>query len=174
MDAGLSLKFHSTGRAPRFYYPTYRELLLERDRTGRQVSYLASEARYQIVRRLQQRDRVVPVVGDLAGGHALRAIGRHVEAVGEQVSAFYTSNVEFYLFRGDLFDRYAANLAALPTTDRSVIIRSVFHSSFGPHPLAEPGYYTTQLMQTVASLVAEVEAGGVRSYWELVTKHALR
>ena len=29
---GLALKFESTGRSPRSYYPTYRDLLLETDR----------------------------------------------------------------------------------------------------------------------------------------------
>ena len=174
IDAGLSLKFHSTGRAPRFYYPTYRELLLEHDLDGRQASYLATEVRYRVVRALQLADRIIPVVGDLAGPHAMQAIGRHAATVGEQVRAFYTSNVEFYLFRGAQFDRYVENVAALPTDDRSVIVRSVFHGTFGTHPLAEPGYYSTQLVQTVTSLLEEVEAGGIRSYRDLVTKHALR
>jgi hypothetical protein len=39
---GLSLQFHSSGRPAREYYPTYRDLLLETDRKGRKLCYLAS------------------------------------------------------------------------------------------------------------------------------------
>src|SRR4029450_572288 len=56
IDAGLSLKFQSWGRAPRSYYPTYRELLFETDRENRRGNFLISEDDYQFVRGLQQRD----------------------------------------------------------------------------------------------------------------------
>lgn len=39
-------------------------------------------------------NRVVPVVGDLAGDHAVKAIGREAAARGPEVSAFYVSNVD--------------------------------------------------------------------------------
>ncbi|MGD8322182.1 MAG: hypothetical protein PVJ02_17155, partial [Gemmatimonadota bacterium] len=40
VDAGPDLRFHSYGRAPRPYYPTYRQLILETDRNGEPSSYL--------------------------------------------------------------------------------------------------------------------------------------
>src|SRR5207249_2993073 len=43
INAGPALKFESTGRAPRPYYPSYRDLLLETDRQGHRWSFLASE-----------------------------------------------------------------------------------------------------------------------------------
>ena len=75
IEAGLSLRFRSHGRAPRFYYPTLRELLLATDVGGRPWSYLASEDDFQFVRSLQARDALIPVVGNVSGPHALRAIG---------------------------------------------------------------------------------------------------
>jgi hypothetical protein len=147
--AGLGLRFNSFGRAPQPYYPTLRQLLLEQDLTGRRVNYLASEADFQVVKTMQHRDLIVPVVGNLAGTHAVNAIGEHLRELGERVSALYTSNVEFYVMRDGGFRQLANNVVELPRHERSVIIRSVFGGIFRTrHPQAVPGYYSTQLLQT--------------------------
>jgi hypothetical protein len=126
IDRGLALQFNSHGRPPRSHYPTLRELLLATDAGGRMWHYLAAESDFQFVRRLQARDLVVPVVGDVSGPHALRAIGRAIERRGEHVSAFYISNVESYLNRDGAYLRFTANLDLLPRDAWSVMIRSVF------------------------------------------------
>jgi hypothetical protein len=166
--AGPALRFRSFGRAPRAGYPTYRELLLERDQDGRLASYLATDDAFRVVQELQARNRIIPVVGDLAGPHAMRAIGRYLEERRERVTAFYTSNVEYYLFRDGRFPQFVENVAALPHHPRALVLRSVFRTRYGPHPSTVPGYYSTQLAQPVAAL----SAGGIGSYWELVTTDA--
>ena len=98
MEDGLSLRFNSAGRPPQAHYPTYRDLLLETDAGGSQTNYLASEEMFQFVKSMQAQDRIVPVVGDVSGPSALQAVGRAIAARGERLSAFYVSNVEFYLF----------------------------------------------------------------------------
>jgi hypothetical protein len=175
IDAGLDLRYTSHNRPPRAYYPTYRQLLLERDLTGKQGSYLASEDDYRFLKSLQERHLVIPVVGDLAGDHALAAIGKLIAERGDKVSAFYTSNVEQYLMRdGTSFDRFAGNVRKLPRDARSVIIRSYFGGGFyRQHPNSVPGYYSTQLLQTLDTFVAEHEAGGYQTYRDVVTKHVL-
>jgi len=171
-DAGLDLRFTSLGRAPRPYYPTLRMLLLEKDLTGKQQTYLASEDDFQFVKSLQARNLVVPVVGNLAGGHALREIGKVMATRGDKLSALYVSNVEFYLMREATFDGYAATVRALPHDTRSVIIRSYFGGGFyGPHPQSVPGYFSTQLLQTVDTFVSESARGGYSTYMDLVSKH---
>ncbi len=171
---GPALRFRSYGRMPRPYYPTYRQLLLETDLAGRQASYLAREEDFRFVKKLQERDLVIPVVGDLAGDHALAAIGRHVSERGERVSALYTSNVEFYLWRGRGFDRFAATVAQLPYDERGVIIRSYFGRNFGyVHPQSVPGYYSVQLLQTIDSFVRDRTSGGYRGYLDLVTRGSI-
>ena len=171
-DAGLDLRFTSLGRAPRPYYPTLRMLLLEKDLTGKQQTYLASEDDFQFVKSLQSRNLVVPVVGNLAGGHALGEIGKVMEARGDKLSALYVSNVEFYLMREATFDAYAATVRTLPHDTRSVIIRSYFGGGFyGPHPQSVPGYFSTQLLQTVDTFVSESARGGYSTYMDLVSKH---
>jgi len=166
---GVGLRFRSHGRAPQLYYPTYGELARETDREGRAVSYLATEERWLRVRHLQRSDRVVPIVGDLGGEVALRAVAELLEREGLQVSAFYTSNVEFYLFGDRTFGRFIDNLRALPLASSSVVIKSFFRGFRGPHPLQVPGYYSTQLVQDATALVAGWDAGRYRSYWEVVT-----
>ncbi len=126
IEAGLELRFQSSGRPPQMYYPTYRDLLLETDGEGHQRNYLASEESFRFVKDLEARDRVIPVVGNLAGPSAIAAVGRALAVRHEQVSAFYASNVEFYLERDGAYQRFTANLARLPRTRNSVIIRSIF------------------------------------------------
>jgi hypothetical protein len=165
--AGFDLRFSSYGRAPRPFYPTYGGLLLEEDLQGRQVSYLASEADYRFVRDLERRNLVIPVVGDLAGPKALATIGAVLRERGVALSAFYVSNVEFYLMQDRTFARFARNLATLPAQPGALLIRSVF-GRFYVHPQNVPGYYSTQLLQTVASLVDGFDEGRYRTYDDLV------
>ena len=173
-DAGLQLRFTSLGRSPRAYYPTLRDLLLEKDLTGKQATYLASEDDFQFLKSLQSRNLVVPVVGNLAGSHALREVAKVMAERGDKLSAMYVSNVEFYLMREGTFDAFASTVRSLPRDSRSVIIRSYFGGGFyGPHPQSIPGYFSTQLLQTVDSFASESSKGGYATYIDLVSKHNL-
>jgi hypothetical protein len=166
--AGLGLQFQSTGRPAREYYPTYRDLLLETDRRGRQRCFLASEDDFQFVKSLEARDLIVPVVGNLAGPKALAAIGQEVGRRGDKVSAFYISNIENYLFRDGSFQRYMDNVKKLPHSDKSVVIRSLFG---GYHlPESVPGYYSTQAVQTINELIANCGSTRCRGYSDLLKR----
>ncbi len=169
---GPELKLTTFGRPERFDYPTYRRLLLETDLTGRRANYLARESDFQLVKSLEERNLIVPLVGDLAGPKAIAAIARYLGEQQETVAAFYTSNVEQYLFRDGTFPRFAKNVEALPHDERSVIIRSYF--SYGrPHAQAVPGYLSVQLLQGFNAFLAAQRAGGFRSYGDLVTRDLL-
>jgi len=166
IDAGPSLRFTSFGRPPRPYYPTYRQLVLETDFDGDQASYLSSAARYEVVRELQMSNRIVPVVGDMSGQRAIREMGAVMREMSVELEAFYTSNVEFYLWRGGTFEAWRANLESMPLADDAVIIRSYFPTGGGYHPSTVPGYYSAQTLQPAAVLIE----GGFRSYWDAVTR----
>ncbi|HEX9369132.1 MAG TPA: hypothetical protein VF921_21055 [Vicinamibacterales bacterium] len=165
---GLSLKFESTGRPAQGYNPTYRELLRETDESGRQASYLASEDAFQFVKGLEARDLVVPVVGDLAGPSAVAAIGRALDARHERLSAYYISNVEFYLFREGSFPRFAANLGRLPHLPNAVVIRSIF-GRFASGP-SRPGDASVSRLQSVDELLREYAAGRIRQYADIASR----
>jgi len=171
---GLSLRFRSHGRPPQPEFPTLRQLLLETDLEGNLAHYLSSDDRFGLLKSMQEQDLIVPVVGDLAGDHALPEIGRYLQERRERVSVIYTSNVEYYLVRDGGFDTFVGNLRQLPRDENSVIIRSYFQSGASDqHPQQVAGYASTQLMETITSLLEEYSAGSVSSYWDLVTKRAI-
>ena len=55
---------------------------METDRAGRQISYLADENAFQFVRSMQINDRIIPVVGNVAGDKAVKAIGQYATEHG--------------------------------------------------------------------------------------------
>ena len=170
---GLELRYTSRGRPSRAFYPTLRDLLLERDLEGERSSYLAREEDYQFVKSLQARDLVIPVTGNLGGEQALAAVGRLIASRGERVSVLYTSNAEDYLMRDGAFARFAQTVASLPRDPKSVIIRSYFGGFRGAHPFAVPGYPSTQLLQTIDAFAAAQIEGALPTYTELVTRDAI-
>lgn len=172
-SAGLDIRYSSYHRPPRSIYPPYRELLLETDLGGQQQNYFNSEDDFQFIKRLEDQDMIVPVVGDLSGPQAMKAIGQYVAEIKEHVSAFYVSNVEFYLQRQGTFDKFAENLKSLPIDNRSVIIRSYFNYYAPAHPQAEPNHFSTQLMERIDDLLKQCASGECESYNDIVTKNSI-
>ena len=120
--AGVSASY-SSSRMATPAYNTYQDLMGATDADGRPASYLATEARFQVVKDLEARNLVVPVVGDFSGPIALRAIGDWLRARQAIVSVFYLSNVEDYLI-GEGSASFCRNVATLPIDDESEFIRS--------------------------------------------------
>jgi len=169
VSAGLNLVFQARGQPLRNYYPSLRTLLREKDRDGRQLSFLALEPAYRFVRSMQARDLIIPVVGDVSGSRAMRAIAADMKARALTVSAFYISNIEYYLFPPGTFARYAANLNSFPHDQQSMVIRSVFPSGGSRTlPQAMNGFYSTSLVQPLEAMLADLEAGKYRTYRDLV------
>lgn len=164
---GLGIRYTSKNRPPRLSYPTLLQLILERDRSGAQASYLSSEERWRYVRDMHKSNRLLLVTGDLAGNHALRAIGSYLRERGIPVSAFYTSNVEQYLFQFGTFPQFAVNTATLPFAPNGVIIRSFFNRG-GGHPFSVSGHMSVQLVQNASDFIDRAKNGGYGSYYELV------
>jgi hypothetical protein len=103
--------------------PSYRVLMSAADILGQSRSYLASEEAFQFLKRLHERNLIVPLVGDFAGPRAIRMAGDYIRAHGASVRAFYGSNVEVYLNR-EQSAAFCANLAALPQDYRTWFIGS--------------------------------------------------
>jgi hypothetical protein len=167
-DEQLDLRFKSHGRPPMPYHPTYRTLLLARGPDGEPSHFLARPDDYDHVRRLALEGRLVPVVGDFAGPHALKAIGKFAGEQGETVTAFYVSNVEFYLLRGDLFPRYVENVRMLPVSESSQLIRAYFSYGY-PHPAALPGHRSTLVRQRIVRFLDLFDRGAYEDYWDVST-----
>ena len=120
---GLSIHYEVTpGSAGSF--PTYEQMMIATDAAGVPRSYLASEESFALIKDLQTRNMIIPVVGNFAGEKAIRAIGGYLKRHQALVSAFYVSNVEQYLAREGGLDRFCNNVATLPVDDSSTFIRS--------------------------------------------------
>jgi len=173
--SGLEVRYTIRDRPSGRFFPPYRELLLEKDLEGHQRNYLAAEANFQFIKKMQDRNLIIPVTGDLSGSRALRAIGQYLNESGEHISAFYTSNVEFYLLRQSSFERFVENLKNLPIDSHSVIIRSYFNYAYytSQHPQTVDNYFSVQLLQTIDSVIKDQNAGGYENYYDLVTKRSI-
>jgi len=169
--SGLDTRYSSLGRNNRSDYPSFGQLIRATDRAGREIGYLADEDAFQYVRSMQRRDRIIPVVCNVAGAAAMRSIARYATENRLVVSAFYLSNVEQYLIQRDQgFDRYVANVRALPHNGSSVIIRSYFGRFGRTHPLYVPGpaNVSTSMVETMDSFLHRAAAREIGGYQDLV------
>jgi hypothetical protein len=172
-SAGLDIRYSSHNRPPRSIYPTYRDLLLEKDLSGQQGNYLCREDDWLYIKKLEDNDLIIPCTGDLAGASAVKSIGKYLNEVKEKVSAYYVSNVEFYVHRQGQYDKFIENVAALPIDKNSLIIRSYFNYYAPLHPQAEPNHFSTQLLQHLEDLIRMCKAGECESYESVVTKNSI-
>jgi hypothetical protein len=148
----------SSGRMGR-NMPTYAELQLTADVDGVNRAYLATEEQFARMKSFQERNLLVPIVGDFAGPNALRAVGRFLAEREAVVTAFYTSNVEQYLFQAGVEPAFYANLATLPIDGRSTIIRSVVSQT---------------RLDPIQALLRSVEDGKIRTYADITSRGAER
>jgi hypothetical protein len=102
---------------------TYAALMMQTDAQGQELGYLATEERFRMLKDLEARNLIVPVVGDFGGPKAIRAVGSYLRDRGATVSAFYLSNVEQYLRQDSKMGAFCRNSAALPIDETSVFIR---------------------------------------------------
>ena len=76
----------------------------------------------------------------------------------------FRSNVEDYLFRGGSFEKYMANVKALPHAPGAVVIRSVFRRGRA----LLPGYASESLVQSLDAMLAAHAADKYTSYYDLI------
>jgi hypothetical protein len=171
VSAGLDTRYSSLGRNNRMDYPSFGQLVMAADKEGHRVGYLADETAFQLVRAMEAEDRIVPVVGNVAGDKAVRAVGEYATEHHLVVSAFYLSNVEQYLMNRDGgFPEFARNVKSLPHDSASVIIRSYFGRLGTTHPLyvPAPGNLSTSMIEPMDSFLRRFSAGEIHTYFDLV------
>ena len=171
LEVRYTIRDRNTGR----FFPAFRELLLEKDLDGNYRNYLANEADWLVLKQLHDQNKIVPVTADLSGVKAIRDIGAYLKEINEKVCAFYVSNVEFYLWRYNTFDKWVDNLKALPIDSKSVIIRSYFNYAYytNPHPQTIDNSFSVQLLQTIESLIQDQAERGYDSYYEMATRRSI-
>jgi hypothetical protein len=103
---------------------SYADLMMVTDDAGKERNYLANDENFMVVKNLQTKNLLVPVVGDFGGPKAIREVGKYLKGAGAMVSAFYLSNVEQYLSTDGKMPAFLANVASLPIDPSSRFIRS--------------------------------------------------
>jgi len=166
--SGPAIAYSNSGGG-RSRYPSYADLQLTDDGQGVNRSYLSSEQAFSTLKTMEQNNLIVPIVGNFAGPHALRAVGAYLRASGATVSVFYTSNVEQYLFQDRLWDAFAANVGSLPLEESSTFIRSCFNSCSSPS-----GSRAVTLLDSMPGLLRDANAGRIRLYWDVLSHSRLK
>jgi len=162
---GLDIAYSMKGSGRR--YPALRELLAALGPDG-STSFAANEEAYSETRRMMMENRIVPVVGDFSGAKALRGVAGDMKRRGVSLGVLYTSNVEQYLFEGRTYDRFVANVAAMPADEESLIVR-VWFDQGRAHPMQRKGHRTTTLAMSLRRFLARTGTRPYRSYWEVTT-----
>lgn len=150
-------------------FPTYSTLMSETDDRGQQRSYLATEESFRILAEMERNNAIVPITGDFGGPKALRAVGKYLKSRSATVNAFYTSNVEQYLFQQDeAWRRYYSNVAALPIDGRSVFIRSISNRGYQPQGPGF-GFRAQTRLCSIADLLAAFNRGQITGYYDVIS-----
>jgi hypothetical protein len=148
--------------------PSYADLMVQNDGRNVQRSYLATEANYRVLRDLETRNLIIPVVGDFAGPKAIRAVGQYLKDRGATVTTIYTSNVEQYLFQGvDNWRRYYESVATLPLDSTSTFIRSIGGNA-GFRPGGPPFGRLASVLCSVQGLIAAYRDGKITAYADVI------
>jgi hypothetical protein len=118
---GPRMDYGFASSAPNPYVPSYHMLAVANDGRGKNWVYLNREESYRHIREMQQKNLIVPLVGDFTGVKAIRGVAQYLKDHGSTISVFYISNVEDYI--QPKWSAYLANLAALPTDSATLLIR---------------------------------------------------
>jgi hypothetical protein len=145
--------------------PTYADLMTATDETGKNRSYLATEENFRIVKAMERKNLIVPLVGDFAGPKTVRKLGQYLKDHEATVTAFYTSNVEQYLFQqASDWKNFYSSVATLPMDASSTFIRSVNGGSSS----RAYGFRFQSLLSSMPDLIKQFQEGTVKSYYDVV------
>lgn len=130
-------------------------------RDGVPASWLADPELYARVRALFAAGRIVARNGDLTGTSTVAAIGAASRALGLPVRVLYTSNAEeFFPYRAS----FVANLRALPSDERSVVLRT-FRAPGATYPAGDRWHY---VVHAWADFADRIDGGGYRHSSQIV------
>jgi hypothetical protein len=166
-DAGPEIRYSYPSQYGWRRFPTYAELMMETDGTGENHAYLASEENFRSLKVMEQQNRIVPVVGDFAGDKALRRLGDYLHSHGTTVTAFYTSNVEYYLFQNEDWRKFFNNVLSLPVDGQSTFIRAYFSNQRFP---PQGGLIPLSLLDSIPACLASYNQGAIHSYEDVIRR----
>lgn len=167
---GPSIRYKMQGSSRS--YPSLADLSKQANDHGGRVSFLADPNVFRVVQGLQKENRVIPVVGNLAGDKTFVAMGAALARRGEKVSMVYTSNVEQYVFAPADWKAWRKNLAALPLTPNALLVR-VYFDQGKKHPAERAGHRTVSLAHDAKRFLEHAEKPGYKTWFEVATDETL-
>src|SRR5215467_14471696 len=142
--------------------PSYSELMTETDGDLKNWNFLGTEDQFRMIQNMQKSNLIVPLVGDFGGPKAIRAVAGYIKEHGSTVHAFYTSNVEQYLFQDEKWQRFYDNVAFLPADSTSTFIRySLSGWRFG--------HAQTSLTSGIWSTLGAYRSDRIKGYYDVIS-----
>lgn len=179
----LQLRFELHKKNGRLY-PTLRELLSATEpspsaepaaqpspptpEAQARGGFLSTEEGFRFLKTMHAEHRIIPVVGDFAGDRAMPGIAAYLKEQAVPVSFFYVSNVEQYLFEPGVWTKWARNVAALPTDEKSFFIRAYLDQG-RRHPAQLKGHRTATVLQRITDFNARQQKKPYESFWAVST-----
>jgi hypothetical protein len=166
-ENGLNIRYIFRGNDEN--HITYSQLMTATDGAGKNWSFLASEENFLVVKEMQQKNLIVPIVGDFAGPKAVKAVGTYVRDSGGVVSVFYVSNVEPYLFADGKWKVFYDSISTLPVEPSSLFVRTFFQATMRECAAQRPPIMTP-VLNTIMDFVRDYQRGNIKTQCDLVTR----
>jgi hypothetical protein len=131
-------------------------------RDGRPFSWLSSPEMYAYIRGMFQNGRVFYRNGDVTADRTMQAVADACRRMGLEVRVVYFSNAEQFF---EYTDQFIENMRALPTGERSVVLRTIRHRSI---PIAADGRWHW-LVQDFSDFRARLDTGVYRRSFAFTT-----
>jgi hypothetical protein len=120
------------------------------------------------MREMETKNLIVSLVGDFGGRKALRAVGQYLKDHDAIVTAFYTSNVEQYLFQDNGWRNFYGNVATLPMDSSSQFIRSMNGGNIRGQFRGGFGMRFQSTLSSMMDIVAAFHEGRIRYYGDVI------
>jgi len=153
--------------------PNYADLMTATDQQGNLVpgvnrSFLGSEENYKVIRDMEKKNLIVPLVDNFAGSKAIRSVGKYLKDHDAVVSAFYLSNVEQYLFMDGIEDRFYNNVKTLPLDASSTFLRSGRPNGQSGGGFGGPGGGLVSMLSSIEDVLKAFDAGRLRNWNDVI------
>jgi hypothetical protein len=167
LDLHFTLK-EANGRK----YPTLEEMLSAKTPDGREAGFLASEDSFRFLQTMEKEHRLIPIVGNFAGDHAMPGLASFLSKENLPVSVFYVSNVEEYLGDFQTWAKWTRNVHALPKDKSSLYVRAYLDQG-KKHPLQMKGHRTATVLQSMEDFDTTFGSAKTATLYDISTTHVL-